>query len=73
MAYSIHCSPLNTISDDIITFLNGSQIHNLLDFVAIREEAIAYVVGCFYGVGQGVDYSIDEQNQNKQRFWLDFI
>jgi hypothetical protein len=59
--------PLQTISPDIQCFLNGSKILKLNDFVSIEEEIVGYVIGCFYGVAQGIDFMIDEKNNLNPR------
>jgi hypothetical protein len=39
----------------------------LNDFVSIEEEIVGYVIGCFYGVAQGIDFMIDEKNNLNPR------
>jgi hypothetical protein len=65
-------SSMESIGHDINSFLDGSKILKLMDFVSIEEEAIAYVIGCFYGVAQGIDFMIDEKNKLKPRLFFLF-
>jgi hypothetical protein len=72
MVFSNQPSPLQSISHEIKCFLDGSQILKLIDFVSIEEETIGYVIGCFYGVSQGIDFMIDEKNKLKPRLLFVF-
>ncbi|WJX33710.1 hypothetical protein P8452_42393 [Trifolium repens] len=42
-----------------------------MDFVSIEEETVGYVIGCFYGVAQGIDFMIDEKKNLKPRYYLE--
>jgi hypothetical protein len=63
-----HVSSLCTVTNDIHCFLNGAKILKLPEFVSIREDTTAYVIGCFYGVAQGIDFMIDDKKNFKPRF-----
>jgi hypothetical protein len=68
MVFINNPSPLSDISDEIHRFLNGGKISKLLDFVSVKEDTVAYVVGCFFGVAQGIDFMFDEKNDVHPRF-----
>jgi hypothetical protein len=73
MVFSDHSSSGCPTSNDIKSFLNGCKISELLDFVSIRQDTIAYVIGCFYGVSQGIDFMIEEHNNMTPRLLVDFM
>jgi hypothetical protein len=53
-------------------FLDGGKVSKLIDLVSLEEASLAYVIGCFFGVVQGVDIVCDDQSKNDPRLFLLF-
>ncbi|WJX83028.1 hypothetical protein P8452_65721 [Trifolium repens] len=60
----------STLSSHIHSFLDGRKISKLIDLVSLEEESIAYVIGCYFGVAQGVDILFDDKSKEYQRYRL---
>jgi hypothetical protein len=57
----------STLSSHIHCFLDGRKISKLIDLLSLEEESIAYVIGCYFGVAQGVDILFDGNSKVDQR------
>jgi hypothetical protein len=67
----MHCSNQtcnsSNLSSDIHCFLDGRKISKLIDLVSLEEDSTAYVIGCYFGVAQGVDILFDGKSKEDQR------
>ncbi|WJX62990.1 hypothetical protein P8452_47924 [Trifolium repens] len=70
----MHCSTQtcnsSNLSSDIHCFLDGRKISKLIDLVSLEEDSTAYVIGCYFGVAQGVDILFDGKSKEDQRYCL---
>jgi hypothetical protein len=69
MRASPHPCYSSTLSSHIHCFLDGRKILKLIDLVSLEEDSIAYVIGCYFGVAEGVGILFDDKSENDQRLF----
>jgi hypothetical protein len=67
----VFCSK-SCFSSKLHSFLDGGNVSKLKDLVSLEEDSLAYVIGCFFGVVQGVDILFDDKYKNDQRLFFLF-
>ncbi|PNY00609.1 hypothetical protein L195_g023893 [Trifolium pratense] len=58
------------LSSDVSRFLDGGKVSKLVELLTIEENSIAYVIGCYFGVVEGVDVVYDDETKVIPRLCL---